>query len=138
MLYALEGQALYLDDLDLFKPLTMKSLPKAMLHQLIDEVYVYQRGNHLKRLFFDGLTDIKSYEDYCHNLDVAVSYGSPLLFFYVFPQLVRFFKDTNDRKAYMDAYYLRRLLELPTKTPSLITECKTYGQFTRNFRGAIE
>lgn len=116
----------------------MKSMPKALLCQLIDDLYVYQRGGQLKRLFFDGLTDIKTYQEYCQSLEMAVAYGSPLLFFYVFPQLIRFFKDTNDRKAFMDNYYLRRILELPSRVPTLITECKTYSQFTRSFRSAIE
>jgi hypothetical protein len=98
-----------------------------MLNGLIDDLYVYQLGNQLKRLFFDGMADIKSFEQYCNQLSMTTEHGNPMLFFYVFPQLIRFFKDTNERKKFMDNYYLKRLIQIPQENTTFLHSCSTYG-----------
>jgi hypothetical protein len=132
------GHPLTLECIHFFKPMVMKSLPRNMLNSLIDDLYVYQLSNQIKRLFFDGMSDIMSFEQYCHQLTMIIENGNPMLFFYIFPQLIRFFKDTNERKKFMDNYYLKRLRQLPQETVTFLHSCWTYEEFIEKFKEAIE
>lgn len=139
MAYVLaEGHPLTLETVDFFRPMAMKNLPRNILNGLIDDLYSYQYANQLKRLFFDGMADIKSFEQYCFQLCQLIEGENPLLFYYMFPQLVRFFKDTNERKKFMDAFYLKRLMQLPYGTQSLLHSCRTYLEFIVRVKTAIE
>lgn len=133
-----EGHHLTIESVDFFKPTAMKSLPRPILNSFIDDLCPYQQGNQLKRLFFDGMADIKSFEHYCIQLCQVIEFDNPLLFYYIFPQLIRFFKDTNERKKFMDTFYLKRLLHLPIERECLLHSCKSYLDFVIKFRTAIE
>lgn len=118
--------------------MNMKNLPRNMLNSLIDDLYSHPIGKELKRVFFDGMAEIKSFEIYCFQVAQLVEAEHPLLFYYVFPQLIRFFKDTNERKKFMDSYYLLRLMQLPYGTESLLHSCRTYLEFITRLKISIE
>jgi len=53
---------------------------------------------------------------------------SKVAYYYVFPQLTRFYKNDNPHKALMDEYYYETLRDLKVKRPFVIHTKEKYSE----------
>jgi hypothetical protein len=62
------------------------------------------------------MNNYHTFEEFCNHLKKNITQNNRLIYFYyVFPQFVRYFKDSADRKKKMDDYYLKYLVDLKPK-----------------------
>lgn len=56
-------------------------------------------------IFFTRKFEYRSESEYFSDVRRKMWMFSPISYYYAFPQLIRFFKDTNRTKITMDEYY---------------------------------
>lgn len=78
--------------------------------------------------FFSGRQDFMSANQYFAFVRDKMKSYSKVAYYYAFPQMVRFFKNDNPHKQFMDEFYYETLRDLKVKKPFVIHTKQSYSE----------